>query len=176
MTKDEKNVVSEISLYAAGRGYLEAAKMLYCSPFYAEKAIQVKLPLDLLIGFSIELLLKAYLRHVGWSQKNTHDIIDLHDEALARGLPLLHANLPELINVLGPVHKANDSRYMPDDRTFPLLNLPLTLAAVDSLETFVGQVLNALEVVLARRDHAQPAPALLEQSEQLTLSASNPSG
>ena len=140
--------VSVFNLYAFGRGYVEAAKMIFMSPHYQEKQDQALLPMYLLVGFSIELLLKAFLQHKGTSDKVLKSVAMRHDlEALLTaadrdGLTNVHTQLWELVNTIKDHHRDHEFRYAPDT-TYPLLDMPLTFGVLDALEERVALEIDA---------------------------------
>jgi hypothetical protein len=149
------NPVSAYNLYATGRGYGEAAKMIFLSSHYETKKVQVKLPLDLLIALSLELHLKAYLRHNGWTEpqlKNPtvrHNLEALYSAAENIGLTSVHPKLAELVTILAPHHKRHETRYMPDETSYPLLDMPLTFCVLDALEHRTGIDVGAVAIAAA---------------------------
>jgi hypothetical protein len=125
--------------------------MICLSPHFAEKQRQVKWPLDLLLGFAIELLLKAYLRDRGWTDKQVfqakHHIEKLHGASAAEGLPSLHPQLASVVEKLAGPHSRSETRYAPTDATFQLFDVWDAIWAIAALEEHVGKELKAVEAV-----------------------------
>jgi hypothetical protein len=64
-------IVSAYTLFATGRSYLEALKMVRQSSHFADRENAMILPCGMLAGSVIELHLKSYLCTRAWSQKAT---------------------------------------------------------------------------------------------------------
>lgn len=152
--------VSSYSLFAAGRSYLEALKMIRQSEHFPARASFMTLPTGTLAGFTIELHLKAYLLHCGCvaeaqlRRQYGHDLQKLLRDAQANGLTV--PRLDELVNLVAGRHGDYSFRYLPDGSSETYLPLPDgAVHILDALDDFVGTATDAPGEA-ARRSAASP--------------------
>lgn len=146
--------VSPYTLFAAGRSYLEALKIVRQSPDFPPREYFMVLPCCTLAGFVIELELKAYLLHKGAVQEAKlrshygHDLGKLLRDAKANGL-----NVPGLDHVLAVVESGHGDfsyRYLPEGHTYSLLRGD-HVTALDALDNFVAVAVDAVAEAERRR-------------------------
>jgi hypothetical protein len=112
---------------------------------------RLKGPFFVLIGYAIELALKAHLRHVGLEvsklkgRKLGHKLEALLEYASHKGLSTI-PEVREFIVTLGPLHEDHVFRYPPNKLYMIVLHEPpFALAATDSL---LGAVADAIGLTL----------------------------
>lgn len=140
---------SAVDFYVPAKGCLESAKMIYYSPHRQDSRVELTfLPIHLLLGFSAELFLKAWLSKAGLDKDALrkkpfgHDLQRLSDEAENRGLPIDPA-LGSLIKALSGPHGDYTFRYMEPNTVYNNTDLPAALALLDGLDTLVDTGIGA---------------------------------
>lgn len=97
-------------IYSTARGYLQFVVVGHNhQPFGTAYEMSFHLPKRMLLGFALELFLKAWLHHSGTTEGDLrdiygHDIEDLHQDAIANGLPQT-PDFGRLVQELGSDHK-----------------------------------------------------------------------
>jgi hypothetical protein len=105
--------------FSPARQYLQLLSIAQRqTPRIPENEFHLAFPKRMLLGFALELYLKAWLRIKGVSTGDLryvygHDIQKLFDEALALGLPA-RAELHDVVHQLAPQHADFGFRYVVD--------------------------------------------------------------
>src|SRR5687767_10678769 len=117
--KKSKSTSAE-QFYFVAKDYAQAAKTIYYSSDYSgDKIVDVVFPLGLLLGFSIELYLKSWLRQAGYSADELrkrdvgHSLRELHARSEKEGLDSI-PRLQELVDAFHDNHVNFDFRYAND--------------------------------------------------------------
>lgn len=125
-------MTSATNLYAIGRGYLHSAQIVSQHTRFAQGGY-LSAPVYMLIGFVLELMMKALLVQSGAAEKEIksigHDLGAALAKANSFGLAV-PALIVELIGKMQGVHKGHTFRYMTDFGTIDLPNIEQSLAAL----------------------------------------------
>ncbi len=145
--KPGAHMASAIMTYSTAKGFNEAAKMIYTSPHYGpDRSDMLVLPFGHLIGFAIELYLKAYLLHHGVteatlrSREYGHKLAELYALAQAHGFSEAHVML---IHDYEEPHRNFEYRYADESNTYVVPDYVRVFAAMDALDTYVDGVIGA---------------------------------
>ena len=122
--------------------------MIATSPLRSDesKVVLTVLPMNMLIGFALELYFKAWLLDAGRPSAKvkalSHEITALHNEARIEGLPLIPL-LDQLVEALSPGHEDFTHRYINSGDEVSLIKWPLAFAALQDLDTAVDAKIGA---------------------------------
>ena len=135
--------------YFAAKAYLEATKYIHESPHRNAEPARITLtvlPMHMLIGFSIELFLKAWLLQAQIPSRTVrnygHDLRSLFTDAQASGLPSIY-RLGELIELFAGPHEDFTFRYIEAGDTVQMANWQLAFPVLDQLDIAVDQFVGA---------------------------------
>jgi hypothetical protein len=136
-----------VNRYVAGKGYVEAAKMIIYSEHHTgDRMYAMILPTHMLAAFSAELLLKAWLLGSGASSSKvraySHDLLSLFDDATKAGLPPI-AGLTGLVTHFAGPHKDYTYRYLDAGTNLEVAPWPNFFHTLDALDAAVDQLLGA---------------------------------
>ncbi len=142
--------MSALGYYSAGKDYVEAAKVIWLrSPERQHLGLgKFFLPMHMLLGFSLELFLKAWLRDTGLSSQILrrdpygHDLQELYAEALRRDFPAVPSQA-DLVEHLAVEHGEYGYRYMKEGHTYTLTNLPLAFGVLEAINLQVDNRIGA---------------------------------
>lgn len=135
--------------YSVAKGYVQSAYSMLANPF------RLQLPDDttffmafhMLCGFAVELYLKAYLAHKGFTEGQLkkheirHDLSKLHE--LAKNEGFSDSGTGILVELLGEKHKNFEFRYMRKASMYKTLTLQEIFAAFSSLDVVVDACIGA---------------------------------
>jgi hypothetical protein len=148
------NDVAPLNYYVTAKEYLEAAKVIWVSPYKSHlHMVRFFLPIHLLLGFSLELFLKAWLRFSGLSSSQlskppySHNLENLYNEAQQRGFPD-EPRQSALIAHFASEHQNFGFRYLRDDLTYKPTALPYDFELFDDIDRWVD---GALDVSASRK-------------------------
>lgn len=102
-------------------------------------AISVSMPIHMLIGFALELYLKAWLLAAGVtsgilrSKEMGHNLQGLYESARSHGMPDTR-DMQSLIDLVHKYHAGFDYRYMKEGTNYTLLNYPLCFEILNRLD------------------------------------------
>jgi hypothetical protein len=142
VTKCQPNDDDAVKPYSVAKGYVQAAFALMANPLRMEQLpddIPLFMAFHMLCGFAVELYLKAFLLHKGFSETSLrkpdirHDLIKLQQMCVAEGLH--EAGSKSLAEGFGTHHKSFEYRYMKPDtvyRTAPLHDIFSTFSLLDN--------------------------------------------
>lgn len=138
-----------IVTYSTAKGYVQSAYLMMTSPYryHLPNDTPFYLSFHMLCGFAVELYLKAYLSHKGFTdrqlrqQKFRHDLRRLHDLAAAEGL--LDGGSSKLAIFLGEHHNSFEFRYMKPKSYFWAMNLRDMFAEFSSLDYAIDDATGA---------------------------------
>jgi len=130
-------------LFFAGGAHARAAHAVLAA---AQANIHMAVPFYLLVGFSLETVLKAAFVHLGGDMKVAkHDIVHDLPKALAfakdRGFQPENDQLEWLTNTMADVHRNHSFRYLTGDGDLIVANEAHGLRILDDLVAQVGQLL-----------------------------------
>ena len=139
--------------YMAAKGYLQATRVIAASPLLSDEdqAALTVLPMHMLIGFALELYLKAWLLGAGRTsvvvREWKHDIPTLFLEARIEGLPLIPL-LDQLVETIGIDHVKLSYRYVSPGQELSVVTAwPLTFEILGELDAAVGARLEAIKLL-----------------------------
>jgi hypothetical protein len=140
-----------LAYYITAKGYGQSAYILIANPvrFMMPNDYHIVLSFHMLLGFAVELELKAALSHSGHSQKALrapkvrHDLWALWNMAKDDGFECLEA-LP-LIEVLAENHKNYAFRYFSLDARYVTMEPKGTFECLHSVDKAVDQLIGASE-------------------------------
>jgi hypothetical protein len=125
--------------YTPAKNYLEAVKVIAGS---AMDEAHRFLPMHNLMGFAMELYLKAWLSHAGLTKKQLgakhygHHLKNLFAEAKSADIPSINGLEPLIDHLHGPHHKLQ-YRYLDADMTFMLTAMDVVIPIFDELDLSV---------------------------------------
>jgi hypothetical protein len=130
-------------LFFAGGAHARAAHVLVAA---AEANIHMSVPFYLLLGFSLETILKAAYIHLGGDMKVAkqdigHDLTKALAFATDRGFLPENKHLGWLTETMADVHRNHLFRYLTGDGELRVADQTCGLGIVDDLVVQVGQLL-----------------------------------
>lgn len=118
------------------KAYVEASKMIYMSPHAGPNTAPTVMPMNMLVGFALELYFKSWLLSHGESsgkvQSYGHAIGKLYFDASLKGLPVI-PRLSEIVSLLSAGHKDFTFRYSEPGDSVETLNWGPTFEVLDQL-------------------------------------------
>lgn len=139
---------SALNYLRAANGHLQAAKIL--EPHIGQignYTESVFVAFYNVLGFAVELYLKAYLANSGLdsdvlsSRPYGHNLQSLYEEARARGLTLQESALRRIVSLLNPNHSEYTYRYLTDNCEITYIvpgeSMRLTFQALDELHNLI---------------------------------------
>lgn len=131
--------------FGTAKGYLQTIYATISSPLF--QPMQNMEALHLLVGFFVELNLKAWLLNSGVPshevRKYSHDIERLFADCLAKGMPTVN-RLDELVAAVSPSHKDLTYRYIdPVDGGIDPLQWPIVLPILDAFRIMIDTEIGA---------------------------------
>ena len=135
--------------YSTAKGYVQSTYLIVTSPdrYQLPDDTIFMLSYHMLLGFAVELYLKAYLGHAGRSEAELrnhqvrHNLQKLLDLSKASGFSLLAAN--NLVNYLGEKHGSLEYRYMKPDSSYHVRSQAEVFAELNELDTYVDREIGA---------------------------------
>lgn len=129
------------SRFMTAYGYLEAIRLIREHPNVSEEQVVFTvLPLNMLAGFALELLFKAWLLEAGVPSLTVirfgHRIADLFAETERLGLPKID-NLDALVAALGPGHGDFTFRYIDSGTLVDIIVWPNVMPVFEALKEVV---------------------------------------
>jgi hypothetical protein len=137
-----------LNFYVPAKGYVESAKMIAASPYYLGREAMTFLPIHMLLGFSVELHLKAWLAHSGAGEETLrrrpfgHHLKNLYKAAKAQSLPSL-SGLEEVVDCLHGPHSDFTYRYFRADLHYQSMDLVHLFDVIDALDIVVDTHIGA---------------------------------
>ncbi|MEQ1548362.1 MAG: hypothetical protein ABL918_06890 [Chakrabartia sp.] len=130
-------------LFFAGGAHARAAHMLVAA---AKTNIHMSVPFYLLLGFSLETILKAAYIHLGGQMKFAkqsigHDLTKALASAKDNGFVPENQHLEWLTATMTDVHRSHLFRYLSGDGELRVADQACGLGIVDDLVVQVGQLL-----------------------------------
>lgn len=131
--------------FGTAKGYIQTIYAAISSPLFQPH--QNMEALQLLVGFVLELNLKAWLLHSGRSssevRKYSHDIASLYADSLEAGMPDV-PRLGELVAAVGPAHKDLSYRYIdPVDGGIDPLIWQTVMPIIDAFRVMIDTEIGA---------------------------------
>jgi hypothetical protein len=148
MTKANPTDSLELTTYVTAKGYRRAAQIVHNHSTSEVEALSLFLPLHLLLGFALELYLKAWLLRSKIPPNELkaklvrHDLLRLYSMALAKGLTATD-HLRELVDHLHEPHLKFRYRYADPSSIFKGTNVTLALAVLRELDMKVDAAVGA---------------------------------
>jgi hypothetical protein len=134
--------------YSVAKGYVQSAYAMMTNPH------RLQLPDDttffmafhMLCGFAVELYLKAFLAHKGYTDAQLrhnirHNLARLRDRCRAEGLYDTGADM--LVDLLSTKHKSFEFRYMKRESEYLTADLQAIFSAFSSLDRAVDTAIGA---------------------------------
>ena len=136
-----------LDFYVAAKGFKEAAKYIHVSEHAAGNEPLVFLPIQTLIGFSLELYLKAWLANTGTDEaalrnRYGHNLSKLVLDARKAGLPDL-PGLEQTVQYTAQGHKNYTYRYFSRHLEYTSMGLHTTFPVLDMLDEVVDAAIGA---------------------------------
>lgn len=137
-----------LDFYVPAKGYAESAKIIVLSPLREGRVEMTYLPIHMLLGFSVELYLKAWLCQSGIHEDALrrrpygHDLAALYAEATAHQLPAVPGLDPLVQQLHGP-HTDYTYRYFRSDLSFDNTNFSVAFSTSDQLDFEVDRFVGA---------------------------------
>ncbi|MGY2736134.1 hypothetical protein [Sphingomonas sp. UYP23] len=130
-------------LFFAGGAHARAAHALVGA---ARAAVHMCVPFYLLLGFSLETVLKAAFVHLGGDMKVAkqdivHDLPKALGHAVALGFHPQNLQLKWLVETMAEVHRNHSFRYLGGDGDLRVADEVYALNILDDLVAQVGQLL-----------------------------------
>ena len=135
--------------YSVAKGYVQSAFAMMTNPD------RLQLPDDraffmafhMLCGFAVELYLKAFLAHKGFTDAQLrhphirHDLMRLRDQCRSEGLYDTGVDL--LVDLLASKHKSFELRYMKKTSEYQTIDLRAIFSAFSSIDRVVDTAIGA---------------------------------
>lgn len=136
-----------LDFYIGAKGFKEAAKYIHVSPHAVGNDGLIFLPIQTLIGFSLELYLKAWLVHSGLNEdevknKYGHRLEDLRADAESVGLAPI-TNLQATVEATAGSHKDYTYRYFNRHLSYHAMGLGTAFQVLDDLDEAVDTMIGA---------------------------------
>lgn len=133
--------------YGTAKGYAQTIKMVVLSPAYSGPQIGFAiLPTNMLLGFALELYLKAWLLAKGDASQKVrafgHKLDDLFARALHLGLPSVE-KLADLVAVIDGPHREFTYRYIDGAVEIDMMTWPVIFPILDQLDMLVDGAVGA---------------------------------
>ena len=130
-------------LFFAGGSHARAAHALVAA---AKSNVHLSVSFYLLLGFSLETLLKAAYLHLGGDMKVAkaeirHDLPIALARAMERGFQPTNGQLEWLTETMADVHRHHSFRYLTGDDALGVADESASLIILDDLVVQVGQLL-----------------------------------
>lgn len=130
-------------LFFTGGAHARAAHAIVVA---AQQSAHLTVPFYLLVGFSLETVLKAVFIHLGGHMKVAkdeirHDLQKAFILAKERGFQPGNEHLEWLTQTLAEVHRNHSFRYLPAEGDLNVADETHCLAIIDDLVVQVGQLL-----------------------------------
>lgn len=135
-------------IYSTARGYLQFVVVCYNhQPLGTAYEMSFHLPKRMLLGFALELFLKAWLHHSGTTEGDLrdiygHDIEDLYQDAIANGLQQT-PDFNRVVQELGFDHKDFGYRYMHDTSQYKPMDYVAVVTILQELDRVVDERIGA---------------------------------
>lgn len=142
------NATKSEFIYSTARSYLQFVVVGHNhQPFGTAYEMSFHLPKSMLLGFALELFLKAWLHYSGTTEGDLrdmygHDIEDLYNDAIANGLPQT-ADFDRLVQELGSDHKDFGYRYMRDTSQYNPMDYVAVVNILQELDRVVDERIGA---------------------------------
>lgn len=144
-----KSMSDAIRTYGTARGYVQSAYLIVTNParFQVPDDTTFILSYHMLLGFAVELYLKAYLTHTGHAETELrsgavrHNLQKLLDLSEADGFVLPAAT--KVVDYLKEQHGSFEYRYMKPGSTYYLRNQAEVFAELSNLDEYVDSEIGA---------------------------------
>lgn len=145
----EKHVSDAIRIYSTAKGYVQSCYLIVTSPdrFQAPDDTTFVLSYHMLLGFAVELYLKAYLTHTGHAEAELrsggvrHNLEKLLELSEADGFSLPAAK--KLVDYLSTQHGNFEYRYMKPGSSYHVRWQAEVFAELDELDSYVDGEIGA---------------------------------
>lgn len=133
--------------YGTAKGYTQTIKMVLMNPLVQTEAVSLTiLPTHMLLGFALELYLKAWLLSAGVPSTKVkafgHRLAELFAEAQQTEMPTV-ARLDEVVALLDAPHREFTFRYIDGHQEIDAMNWPTVLPILDALDVAVDHAVGA---------------------------------
>lgn len=129
--------------FKAADGHRQAVKLLHPHLIFTDGgkgSTSLLLAFNNVLGFAIELYLKAFLAKHGYEAKQlsgkpfSHDLGNLYNAAMAKGFDYQEFALKDIIGFIGPSHAAYTYRYPKPDSSYMSINqMDLVFVVLDTM-------------------------------------------
>lgn len=138
-----------ILTYSTAKGYVQSTYLIVTSPdrYSVPDDTTFVLAYHMLLGFAVELYLKAYLTHTGHTEVELrsgpvrHNLNKLLELSEADGFSLSAAN--KLVDYLSQKHASFEYRYMKSYGSYQLRPQAEVFAELNELDTYVDSEIGA---------------------------------
>lgn len=138
-----------IRAYSTAKGYVQSTYLIVTSPdrYNVPDDTTFILSYHMLLGFAVELYLKAYLTHTGHAETELrggpvrHNLKKLLELSEADGFSLSAAN--KLVDYLGEQHGSFEYRYMKSGSSYRVRSQAEVFAELNELDTYVDSEIGA---------------------------------
>jgi len=145
----EKHVSDAIRTYSTAKGYVQSSYLIVTSPdrYRVPDDTTFILSYHMLLGFAVELYLKAYLTHAGHAEAELrsggvrHNLKKLLELSEEDGFDLPAAK--KLVDYLGAQHGNFEYRYMKPSGSYYVRWQAEVFAELDELDTYVDGEIGA---------------------------------
>lgn len=135
--------------YSVAKGYVQSAYAMMTNPARLQLPDDISffMAFHMLCGFALELYLKAYLVHKGYSESYLrkkevgHNLLKLRELCVSEGL--YHSGADMLVGLLAKHHAGFEFRYMKRNSTYWTEDLRTIFAAFSSLDRTVDGIIGA---------------------------------
>ncbi|WP_147283779.1 hypothetical protein [Bosea caraganae] len=137
-----------IAKYSTAKGYVQSSYVIMASPnrFKIPNDTTFFLSFHMLCGFAVELYLKSFLTHAGYSERTLtrelgHNLQRLHETARAEGLDDFQEGM--LVQLLNKHHGSNEFRYAKRATEYRTANLNEIFLAFSTLDFGIDATVGA---------------------------------
>jgi hypothetical protein len=140
-------ILNPMMPYAVAKGYMQSAFLIMTNGLRLQTPDDTSffLAFHMLCGFALELYLKAYLAHKGYSEEQLkrygHDLARLHDRCKAEGMS--DTNADTLVGLLAEKHLNFEFRYMKPASEYRAMDLQVVFLAFSSVDQTVDSAIGA---------------------------------
>ena len=136
-----------LDFYIAAKGFKEAAKYIHESPHAVGNVGLIFLPVQTLIGFSLELYFKAWLAYSGLDEdvlrkKYGHNLENLLADSEKAGLTGI-TRLKDTVEATAGSHSDYTYRYFNRHFSYTAMGLGTTFQVLDALDGIIDTVIGA---------------------------------
>jgi hypothetical protein len=145
----ENHVSDAVRIYSTAKGYIQSTYLIVTHPgrYQVPDDTTFILSYHMLLGFAVELYLKAYLTHTGHAEAKLrsgavrHNLKKLLELSEADGFSLPAAQ--KLVDYLSEQHGSFEYRYMKPGSSYFVRSQAEVFAELDELDTYIDSEIGA---------------------------------